>query len=338
MLEGSPQQYREHLRQKLAELPDSPGVYLHKDGTGKIIYVGKAVSLKNRVRQYFQSSRNHGPKVVAMVSHIADFEYILVDNETEALTLESNLIKKYRPYYNILLKDDKHFPYVRVDTRQDFPRVEIVYKIRSDGAKYFGPYLSKYAVRESIEAIRDNFPLRTCKKDIARAIARRERPCLNYHIGKCVAPCTGDVTREEYHALVNQVTAFLSGKTDAVLEELRGEMARASESLAFERAAMLRDRIRAIEVISEKQKAIAANVEERDILALAREGNDALILPSLCGGARWSGRSTMRCLLPATGRTRSWPLFSSRCIPRPMCPGRSWCGTPRRNRRPLLSG
>ena len=289
MLELTPERYKAHLAHKLSLLPDSPGVYLHKDAQGKIIYVGKAVSLKNRVRQYFQSSRNHGPKVQAMVRHIADFSYILVDSETEALTLECNLIKQYRPRYNILLKDDKGFPYVRIDRRNPFPRAEIVYRLKQDGARYFGPYLSRYAVREAMDAVRDNFPLRTCKKDLKKAIARGERPCLNYHIGKCLAPCSGRVSEEEYRKIVDQVAAFLSGKTDETLAQLRAEMQQASDELAFERAAMLRDRIRAIETISEKQKAITTGEDERDIFAVARRELETVVFALFMRGGKVVG-------------------------------------------------
>ena len=185
------------IEEKLKLLPDKPGVYKMYNGRGELIYVGKAVNLKNRVRQYFQSSRNHTEKVRAMVSNIEDLDFIIVGNETEALNLECNLIKQNQPYYNILLKDDKHFPYVRIDFRRDFPRVEIVRRFKKDGAKYFGPFLSAVQLREIITAVRENFPVRQCKNDISKMIARHERPCLMYHIGKCCAPCTGKVTREE---------------------------------------------------------------------------------------------------------------------------------------------
>ena len=178
------------IADKLKLLPDTPGVYKMLDDRGTVIYVGKAVSLKNRVSQYFQAGKDHAPKVRAMVSHIADFETIGVTNEMEALSLESNLIKEFMPKYNILLKDDKHFPYVRIDLKADFPRVEVVRRIRSDGATYLGPYLSAIVLREQVAIIRAHFPIRPCRKDMARAIARRERPCLMYHIGKCCAPCS----------------------------------------------------------------------------------------------------------------------------------------------------
>lgn len=182
------------IAEKLKLLPSSPGVYKMFNDAGEVIYVGKAISLKNRVRQYFQSGKNHPPKVAAMVRHVADFETIQVTNETEALSLESNLIKQFKPKYNILLKDDKHFPYVRIDLRQDFPRVEIVRRVKRDGARYLGPYLSAILLRDSMNVVREHFPIRHCKKDLKKAMARRERPCLMYHVGKCCAPCSGNVT------------------------------------------------------------------------------------------------------------------------------------------------
>ena len=289
MFELTPEKYRDELAHKLAELPESPGVYIHRNAAGEVIYVGKAVNLKNRVRSYFQSPKNHSPKVRALVTHIADFSYILVDSETEALTLECNLIKEYRPRYNILLKDDKTFPYVRMDFRQDFPRAELVYRLKNDGARYFGPYLSRHAVAEALDAVRDNFPLRTCKKDIRKAIARGERPCLNYYIGKCVAPCSGQVTPEEYRRVADSVAAFLSGHTDEVAAALESEMQQAAEALEYERAGMLRDRVRAIRAISEKQKAILANEDERDFFALCRLGGDALIYGMFMRGGKIVG-------------------------------------------------
>ena len=277
MLENTPPEYRIHIQAKLALLPDQPGVYLHKNAKGEIIYVGKAISLKNRVRQYFQSLKHQEPKVWAMVRNVADFDYILTETETEALTLESNLIKHYRPRYNILLKDDKHFPYVRMDMHDPYPRIEIVHEVKKDGAKYLGPYLSKYAVREAIETVRENFPVRTCKKDILRAAQRNERPCLNYHIERCIAPCTGNVSREQYMELIYEVIDFLNGNTEEVLKRLRIEMAKASDEMAYERAAMLRDRIQAIEMMGVKQKAIAANTQEHDVFALAQMHGDTMV-------------------------------------------------------------
>ncbi|MEG1560050.1 MAG: excinuclease ABC subunit UvrC [Clostridia bacterium] len=255
------------IAEKLKLLPGTSGVYKMFGASGIVIYVGKAVSLKNRVRQYFQSGEKP-PKVAAMVANIEDFEYILTKNETEALTLESNLIKQFQPRYNILLKDDKQFPYVRLDIKKDFPRFEVVRRVRDDGARYFGPYLSGIALKESLDIIRNNYPVRQCKKDIEKAIARRERPCLMYHIGKCCAPCTGLVTREEYYALLDEISSFLSGNVEPVVKMLTQKMLEASDIMDYELAAGLRDRIRAIKGLSEKQTAIAASDVDRDIFAL----------------------------------------------------------------------
>lgn len=260
----------EIILQKLRLLPDEPGVYKMFNANGEIIYVGKAVNLKNRVKQYFQSSRGHDPKVAAMVSNIADFEFIIVNNETEALTLESNLIKQNKPHYNILLKDDKHFPYVRIDMRKPFPYVEIVRKYKKDGAKYFGPYLSAYALRDSLTAIREHFPIRHCKKDISKAISRGERPCLLYHIGKCCAPCAEKVSKEEYAALINSVAACLQGNCKQYVDELTVQMKDEAGKLNFEKAALLRDRIKAMETISQKQSVSAARANSYDVFSLAR--------------------------------------------------------------------
>ena len=247
------------------------------DGTGTVIYVGKAISLKNRVSQYFQVNKDHTPKVRAMVSHIEDFETIGVNNETEALSLESNLIKEFMPKYNILLKDDKHFPYVRIDRKQDFPRVEVVRRIKPDGATYLGPYLSAIALREQIAVVRAHFPIRPCRKDMARSIARRERPCLMYHIGKCCAPCSGQVSRETYQGYVKEVISFLEGHTENVLRELNEQMAQAAEALEFERAARIRDQIRSIEGLNEKQVAIFPKEAEADIFAPAMLEDRAMV-------------------------------------------------------------
>ena len=267
----------EKIEAKLKLLPDKPGVYKMFNARGELIYVGKAINLKNRVRQYFQSSKNHTPKVASMVTNIDDFDFVIVGNETEALNLESNLIKQNKPYYNILLKDDKHLPYIRIDYKQDFPRVEIVRKYKKDGAKYFGPYLSGFALRESITAVREHFPIRQCKKDIRKAIARGERPCLMYHIGKCCAPCTGKVTPEEYRLLLDQVTALFQGNCKTYIDDLTAKMMAESEKLNFEKAAQYRDRIRAMQSISEKQIASSASDNSYDVFALARNELETVV-------------------------------------------------------------
>ena len=256
------------LEDKIALLPEKPGVYKMLDDTGTVIYVGKAKVLKNRVRQYFQSSKNHSPKVRAMVSHIADFETIEVHSEVEALSLESNLIKEFMPKYNILLKDDKHFPYFRIDLRQDYPRIEIVRRVKSDGAVYLGPYIVGPSVQEELRLVYDLFPLRHCKKNIAAMIARGERPCLLYHVGKCCAPCSGSVSREEYHALLKEAMRLLNGKSGDLVPYLTEKMQEASDQLDFERAAMLRDKLRATLALREKQAAINANDLSGDVFAV----------------------------------------------------------------------
>ena len=252
------------IREKLNLLPDAPGVYRMLNAAGEIIYVGKAVNLKNRVRSYFRTEKNRPPKVAAMVSHVADFEYILCNNEMEALTLEASLTKTLQPRYNILLKDDKHFPYVRLDEKKDFPRFEVVRRVKNDGARYFGPYLSGVELRDCLNLIRDSFPVRHCRKDISRAIARGERPCLMYHLNKCCAPCSGKVSREEYHALLESVCSFLEGKNQPVIDMLTKQMIDASERLEFEKAAQYRDRIEAVKRLAQKQHAMGTGDADRD--------------------------------------------------------------------------
>ena len=272
------EEFREHITQLLSELPDSPGVYIHKDKNGNIIYIGKAISLKNRVRSYFQSPKNQPPKVIAMVCNIADFEYILCASETEALTLESNLIKAHRPHYNILLKDDKHFPYAKINLNTPFPRIEIVHRIdKQDKSKYLGPYLSKYALRSAIEGVREIFPLRSCKRDIVKAIEKKERACLYYQIKKCCAPCIGNISEDDYNVLVNNTLDFLNGKTEDVIATFTAQMNEHAENMEFEKAAVLRDRIANINILSKKQIASATNTQERDVISLSQNDNDTVM-------------------------------------------------------------
>jgi excinuclease ABC subunit C len=254
------------METKLKNLPDSPGVYIMKDNTGNIIYVGKAVSLKNRVSQYFRQT-GHSRKVAAMVSNVADFEYILTDTEVEALILECNLIKKHRPKYNVLLKDDKHYPYIVVTTEEDYPRILLTRRIKKDNNRYFGPYTSAKAVRDTIDVIKKIFPVRTCNRNIRQGQAP-ERPCLEYHIKQCWGPCLGNVPKEDYQAMIKDVCRFLDGRQEDLLDEFRLKMAEAAENLQFEQAAILRDRIQAVEKILEGQKIISTSMEDRDIIAL----------------------------------------------------------------------
>ncbi len=272
-------QIGERIEGILQTLPDKPGVYQMIDEAGEVIYVGKAVSLKSRVRSYFRSHKNHGSKVIALVQKIRDIRYIVVETEMEALFLESNLIKELRPHYNILLKDDKHYPYLRMDLRQPYPRIEVVRRVRQDGAKYFGPYLDAGSLPDALSAVAQNFPLRSCKKDIDRAQRLHERPCLNYQIGRCAAPCANHISQEEYRQVCMQVASFLQGKYDELLSELTTRMQQAAQSQKYEQAALWRDRLRAVERISVKQKAMMANFAERDAIALSRlDGNGAIHL------------------------------------------------------------
>ena len=252
----------ETVEEKLSLLPESPGVYLMKNDQGRIIYVGKAVVLKNRVRQYFQSNKNHSPKVRAMVSHIADFEIIMTHSEVEALILECNLIKKHRPRYNISLKDDKSYPYVKVTVQEEFPRVFVTRRLLKDGARYFGPYTSVTALHESLKLLKRLFPLRTCKH-------LQDRPCLEFHIKRCLAPCVGKVSQEEYAVMIREVLLFLEGRTDDVEKELNFRMQAAAEGYHFELAARLRDQLMAVRKVAEKQN-IVTGAGDQDVLGLAR--------------------------------------------------------------------
>ncbi|MBU3176157.1 excinuclease ABC subunit UvrC [Clostridium estertheticum] len=261
---------------QLKTLPDEPGVYLMKNYLGEIIYVGKAKILKNRVRQYFKSSKNHSVKVMAMVKNIAEFEYIVTDSEMEALILECNLIKKYSPRYNILLKDDKHYPFIKITINEEFPRVFVTRNIANDGGRYFGPYTDSAAVYSTIELIKQIFPLRTCRRNIKEGVLY-DRPCLNYHIGLCKAPCTGYISKEEYGKIIKGALDLLTGKDKSIKEDLRNKMESASEVLEFEKAAMLRDKIMAIGKINEKQKIIIGNCENEDFINVYVDEKDVCI-------------------------------------------------------------
>ncbi|MDI3310557.1 MAG: excinuclease ABC subunit UvrC [Thermoanaerobacterium sp.] len=278
-----------NIEEKLKLLPDKPGVYIMKDLSGKIIYVGKAVVLKNRVRQYFQNQSNQLPKVRTMVRHVADFEYIVTDTELEALILECNLIKKHKPKYNILLKDDKNYPYIKITVNEDYPRIVFTRKVDMDGAKYFGPYSSAFAVRETIKLLRHMFPLRSCNKNIERDMGKG-RECLYYHIGLCSAPCTGRISKEEYRKLTNDALMFLEGKRDVLLKKLKEEMEKAAENMEFEKAAKLRDQIYGIEKTSEKQKIVSASLEDQDVISMARSAEDACIQVFFIRDGKVSGR------------------------------------------------
>lgn len=259
-----------NIDEELKKLPDSPGVYIMKNKNDEIIYVGKAISLKKRVRSYFQSSKNQHPKVAAMVSHIVEFEYIMVDNEVEALVLESNLIKKNRPKYNILLRDDKQYPYIKVSLNEKYPRVIKTRLILKDGAKYFGPYPSATAVNDALDTIRNIYPIRTCKLNLEKNMSGF-RPCLNYYIGRCVGPCLGNVDEKEYMKMIDEIILFLNNKEDKIVEIIEGKMKEAAKKMDFEAAARYRDQSNSLRTLQEKQKIItASNLIDQDIIAMAR--------------------------------------------------------------------
>ncbi len=264
------QEISELIEEKLKKLPDCPGVYQMKDKNGKIIYIGKAKVLKNRVRQYFHSPSGHNLKTRLMVSNIADLDYIICDSEVEALVLESNLIKEYKPKYNILLKDDKHYPYIKLTLNEDYPRILYVRRIENDGAKYFGPYPAGFSVRETLDLLKNIFRISHCKKRFPRDIGK-ERPCIYHSMGRCMAPCQGGVSSEEYKKLFRSIAAFMEGRDQEVIDELTAEMYRASENLEFEMAAALRDRIQSVRALSQRQKVITDNDADMDVFALAAE-------------------------------------------------------------------
>ena len=276
----------EKLEEKISMLPDSPGCYLMKNRDGTVIYVGKAVNLKNRVRSYFRDTA-HTPKVAAMISHIDDFEILLCETNLEALILECNLIKHYKPYYNILLKDDKHYPYLKVDLREPFPRLEITRRMEKDGAKYFGPYIGANAVRQVIEAVRDVFPLRTCRQTLPPA--RPKRPCMNSDIGRCMAPCAGKCTEAEYAEMMTGVMDFLNGDYGPVLEKLRKDMEEAAAAMRYEKAARIRDKIRDVQGMMERQIALRTDLSEQDLIAVAQDGLDAMVQILYVRGGRMIG-------------------------------------------------
>ena len=264
------------IEEELKKLPAQPGVYLMHDEKDEIIYVGKAISLKNRVRQYFQSSRNKTAKIQQMVSRIARFEYIITDSELEALVLECNLIKEHRPRYNTMLKDDKAYPYIKVTVSEDFPRILFARTMKKDKSRYFGPYTSAGAVKDTIDLIHKLYQIRTCSRNLPRDIGK-ERPCLNYHIRQCGAPCQGYVSKEAYGESVSQALEFLNGRYDGILKMLEQKMQEASERMDFEKAIEYRDLLASVKQVAQKQKITSSSTEDRDIIAMARDESDAVV-------------------------------------------------------------
>ena len=273
-----------NIEEELKKLPNKPGVYVMRDKDDNIIYVGKAISLRNRVRQYFRKN-NKTARIEKMVSLIDHFEYIVVDNEAEALILECNLIKKNRPKFNVLLKDDKTYPYIKIDLASDYPTVFITRRVVNDGSKYFGPYANPGAAKEMVNFIKEKYKIRQCK-----TLKERTRPCLNYHIKKCLAPCMGYVTKEEYRQQIQEIMDLLEGKTDKLLKELSEQMNEASQKLDFEKAAYIRDKIQAIERVSEKQKVSNLSENNIDVIGIAQSELEICIEIFFVRGSKMIGR------------------------------------------------
>ena len=278
-----------NIEEELRKLPDKPGVYLMHDKNDTIIYVGKAVVLKNRVRQYFQSSRGKSPKIQRMVEQIAWFEYIVVDSEMEALILECNLIKEHQPKYNTMLKDDKHYPYIRLTANEDYPRIMLARERKKDKAKYFGPYTSGQAVHDSIDLLKKTYFIRSCNRVLPRNMGK-ERPCLYYHMGQCKAPCQGYISKEEYQENIGQVEEFLNGNYALITKRLEEQMMKFSEEMEFEKAAEYRDLLFSVKRLAEKQKADDDMNVERDIIAFATAGDEAVAQVFFVRGGKMVGR------------------------------------------------
>ena len=279
----------EKIRKQLAALPARPGVYLMRNAKGEVIYVGKAAKLKDRVRSYFGSPHMMEPKTLALRQHIDDFEYIVVGNAGEALILEATLIKRHQPFFNIRLKDDKRYPYLKVDVQNPWPRVYITRRIEKDGARYFGPYASAGSVRATLDLTKKLFPWRSCTKEIT---GKDQRPCLDYYIKRCIAPCTAFCTKEEYDDVIEDVILFLEGKSDDVLRRLKDQMSRAAEQMEYERAAQVRDQLRSIERTVERQMVSTTRQEDVDIFGIARDGDQACVQVFFVRGTQMIGRDT----------------------------------------------
>ena len=262
------------LEERLKALPAKPGVYLMRDSRGEVLYVGKAVSLHNRLRSYFGSPSNLPPKTEAMMSQVSDFDFYVTDSEQEALILENNLIKKYHPHYNVLLKDDKSYPYLKIDLTDPWPRVYMTRRLERDGSRYLGPFASAHSLKRTLNLIKRLFPFRSCKKPIE---GTDSRACLEYDIHRCIGPCTGKVSQQEYRQVIKQVILFLEGRQEEVVRRLRRNMEQASEKLEFEKAALLRDQLQAVEQVTQSQKVAGLGKGDQDIVALARSGDRAYV-------------------------------------------------------------
>ncbi len=292
--------------EQLERLPVSPGVYLMKDAAGNIIYVGKAANLRSRVRSYFAAGQKLSPKLERMVSRIRDLDFFVTSSEQEALILELNLIKRHRPRYNVRLKDDKTFPYLKIDINQDWPRVYITRRLEENGGRYFGPFASAKSVRQTLKVIREIFPFRSCSRTITGSDSR---PCLDYYIQRCLAPCIGAVTKEEYTGVIKQIVLFLEGKQEKVVRELEAKMKQASDALDFEKAALLRDRIQAVNRVVEGQRIATAVRGELDAIAFAQDRNQAYVQVFFIRGGKLVGRESF--ILEGTRSEESTQIMTS---------------------------
>lgn len=291
------------LEEELKKLPGKPGCYIMHDRKDNIIYIGKAISLKNRVRQYFQSSKNHSPKIQRMVSHIAYFEYIITDSELEALVLECNLIKEHRPKYNTMLKDDKTYPFIKVTVHETYPRVLFARDMKHGDSRYFGPYTSAGAVKDTIELLCKLYKIRTCNRNLPKDEGK-DRPCLNYHIGQCSAPCQGYISKEEYAKSIHSVIEFLNGNYKLILDQLTEQMNAAAEKMEYEEAAKFRDLIGSVKQVAQKQKITNDDGTDRDVIACASDGSDAVVQVFFIRNGKLLGRDHFHMSV-AEGDTRS---------------------------------
>lgn len=275
-------------QEELSKIPLRPGVYLMKNAESRVIYVGKAISLRHRVRSYFQPARNPGARIESMIAQIDSLEYIVTGSEVEALILENNLIKKFNPRYNVRLRDDKTYPFIKITLGEDYPRISTVRRVLKDGSRYFGPYTDTTAVRETIALLRRVFPIRNCKRDIVPG--KEERACLNHHIGRCLAPCIGAVSRDTYHDMIKQVCLFLEGRQEVVEQRLEADMREASGRLEFERAGVLRDRLASVRKVMERQKVVSTGMEDQDVVGLSSDRHGSVIQVFQIRGGKLSGR------------------------------------------------
>ena len=278
-----------NIEEELKKLPAKPGVYIMHGEKDEIIYIGKAVVLKNRVRQYFQQSRNKTAKIEQMVSHIRRFEYIITDSELEALVLECNLIKEHRPRYNTMLKDDKGYPYIKVTVSEEYPRILFSHTMKKDKSKYYGPYTSAWAVKNILELLRKLYQIRTCNRNLPKDIGK-SRPCLNFHIKQCKAPCQGYISKEEYRESIRKAMDFLNGNYDGILKNLEEKMLAASEAMEYEQAMEYRDLLNSVKQISQKQKITSSDIEDRDVIACSCDGPDAVVQVFFIRGGKLIGR------------------------------------------------